>query len=69
VKHKQPTTKKSSNSNEPPCDDILMLTESDIPSASLNRKSPSQLTLAQLKRWLACRGAPVSRKKSDLIER
>ena len=50
-------------------DDILLLTEDDIPGASLNGKSPSQLTVVQLKRWLACRGAPVSGKKPDLLER
>ena len=50
-------------------DDILRLTEDDIPGASLNGKLPSQLTVVQLKRWLACRGAPTSGKKPDLLER
>ena len=49
--------------------DILLLTEDDIPGALLNGKSPSQLTVVQLKRWLACHGAPISGKKPDLLER
>ena len=50
-------------------DDILLLTEADIPGASLNGKLPTELNVAQLKRWLACRGAPLSGKKPELIER
>ena len=50
-------------------DDILLLTEVDIPGASLNGKSPDQLNVMQLKRWLACRGGRVSGKKPDLVER
>jgi len=49
--------------------DIDMLHESDIPGASLDDKSPSELNVTQLKRWLACRGAPVNGKKPELIER
>ena len=40
--------------------DISILCEDDIPGSSLNGKNPKQLNMAQLKRWLACRGAPVS---------
>jgi len=49
--------------------EVCLLNEYDIPGASLNGKSPSQLNVVQLKRWLACRGAPVSGKKPELIER
>ena len=49
-------------------DDIL-LTEGDIPGASLNGKHPTELNITQLKRWLACCNAPVSGKKPELIER
>ena len=50
-------------------DGFLVLTESDIPGASLNSKQPQELNIHQLKRWLACRGAPVTGKKPDLVER
>lgn len=49
--------------------DVFLLDESDIPGASLNGKSPSELNVTQLRRWLACRGAPVNGKKPELIER
>ena len=49
--------------------DILLLTESDIPGASLDGKHPSELSVVQLKRWLVCRGAPVTGKKPELIQR
>ena len=48
-------------------DDSLLLTEDDIPGASLNGKSPSQLTVVQLKRWLAC-GAPISGKNQIFLK-
>lgn len=50
-------------------DDDILLTETDIPGASLDGKHPTELNVAQLKRWLTCRGAPVSGKKPKLIER
>ena len=50
-------------------DDLLLLTESDIPGASLNGKDPSELNVMQLRRWLTCRGAPTPGKKPELIER
>ena len=43
--------------------------EQDIPSASLDGKSPTELNVTQLKRWLSCRGAPVGGKKPELIQR
>ena len=50
-------------------DDLLLITESDIPGASLNGKDPCELNVLQLRRWLACRGAPTAGKKPKLIER
>ena len=54
-----------------PKDDLLLLllTESDIPGASLNGKDPSELNVVQLRQWLACHGAPSAGKKPKLIER
>jgi len=49
--------------------DVFLLDENDIPGASLNGKSPLQLHVIQLKRWLVCQGAPVSGNKPQLIER
>ena len=50
-------------------DNVLLLRESDIPGASLNGKNPSELNMTQLKRWLACHGAPTTGRKSELVER
>ena len=50
-------------------EDLLLLEESDIPGASLNGKQPCQLNFTELKRWLLCRGAPLTGKKPELIER
>ena len=50
-------------------DDILLLTGSNILGASLDGKDPSELSVVQLKRWLVCRGTPVTGKKSELIQR
>ena len=50
-------------------DDVLVLCEDDIPGSSLNGRDPDLFNIQQLKRWLACRGAPVSGKKSELVER
>ncbi len=42
----------------------------DIPGASLNGREPSDLNVAELKRWLECRqGASLKGKKGVLIER
>ena len=49
--------------------DLLLLTEGDVPGASLNGKNPGELNVVQLRRWLACRGAPITGKKPELIER
>ena len=40
----------------------------DVSGASLNGKSPRDLKLEQLKRWLACRGARRSGRKAELVQ-
>ena len=49
--------------------DLYVLEESDIPGASFHGKKPCELNMTQLKRWLSCRGAPVTGKKPELVER
>ena len=63
------TVEENESQSECFADNIILLDESDIPGASLNGKKPCQLNVAQLKRWLACRGAPLSGRKPELIER
>ena len=46
-----------------------LLTEADVPGASLNGKKPNDLTVPQLKRWLICRNASIKGKKADLVAR
>ena len=43
-----------------------VLTEDDVPGASLNDRRPEQ---PELKLWLACRAAPTRGKKAVLVER
>jgi len=66
-------SEQSRHKEEPHEDDLVgdfeLLNEEDIPGASLNGKRPRELNVHQLKRWLSCRGAPVSGKKPELIER
>ena len=45
------------------------LTEEDVPGASLKGRSPDSLTVPELKRWLACRGARRHGRKPELIQR
>ena len=47
----------------------ILLTESDIPGASLNGKHPTELNVVELKRWLTCCGIPMGGKKPELINR
>ena len=49
--------------------DFELLSKEDIPGASLNGKNLGELNVLQLRRWLACRGAPTGGKKPELIER
>ena len=46
----------------------MALQKKDIPGASLCQ-DPSKLKIPKLKRWLACRGAPLKGKKADLVAR
>ena len=45
------------------------LVEEDIPGAALPRESVEKCSMVQLKRWLTCRGAKTSGKKSALVFR
>ena len=48
----------------------ITLSEDDIQGASLRGKTPSQLTIPKLKRWLSCKkGAKLSGTKRSLVER
>ena len=48
----------------------ITLSEDDINGASLRGKTPSQLTIPELKRWFSCRkGAKLSGTKRSLVER
>lgn len=48
----------------------ITLTEDDIDGASLRGKTPNQLTIPELKRWLSCRkGAKLSGTKRSLVAR
>ena len=47
----------------------MELQEKDVPGASLCGRDPSELKIPELKRWLACRGAPLKGKKADLVAR
>jgi len=49
-------------------DDIVLLTEADIPGASLDGKDRTELNIPLLKRWLVCRGAPINGRKPELIQ-
>jgi len=49
--------------------EIVILDKCNRLGASLNGKTFSQFTVIQLKRWFACRGAPMSGRKPELIER
>ena len=46
-----------------------ILTETDIPGASLCGRHPNSLKVEELKRWLLCRGASLRCKMSDLVLR
>ena len=45
------------------------ITRKRYPGASLCGRDPSELKIPELKQWLACRGAPLKGKKSDLVAR
>ena len=45
------------------------LGEDDVPGASLRGREPGVLTVPELKRWLACRGASRRGRKAELVVR
>ena len=47
----------------------VILTEEDIPGASLQKKKPENLKNEELRRWLKCRGGSVSGNRVQLLER
>ena len=47
----------------------VILLEEDIPGARLPRENVEECTVTQLRRWLLCRGAKTSGKKSELVKR
>ena len=67
--HNQPCDHQYVQTSDSTEEEIVLLTESDVPGVSLNGKQPHELNVPQLKRWLACRRAPVMYKKPDLVER
>ena len=46
-----------------------ILTEDDVPGASLKGRKPEQLKNDELKGWLRCRGEIVSGTRVQLLER
>ena len=63
----QDACKYVNKSNKKPFRTIL--TEEDIPGASLKGRKAEQLKNDELKRWLKCRGASVSGTRMQLIQR
>ena len=47
----------------------VILTEYDIPGAILPKETVEECSVGQLKRWLTCRGAKTTGKKSALVNR
>lgn len=47
----------------------IILTENDIPGASLQNRKPENLQNEELKRWLKCRGGSVGGNRVQLLER
>ena len=47
----------------------LILSEKDVPGASINGRKPEEQAIPQLKRWLQCRKASVKGKKANLVAR
>ena len=47
----------------------IILTEDDIPGASLQNRKPESLKIEELKRWLKCRGGSVGGNRLQLLER
>ena len=47
----------------------VIVTEYDIPGAILPKETVEACSFGQLKRWLTCRGAKTTGKKSALVNR
>ena len=48
---------------------VIELCENDVPGAILRNKNIQENTKIELKRWLECRGLPVSGDKEKLVKR
>ena len=48
---------------------LITLCESDVPGAKFVHETICNHSVIELKRWLECRGLPVSGKKQDLVLR
>ena len=59
----------SSADDDNPRSSQKVLAKNDVAGASLNGRSPSQLTVPQLKRWLQCRGTSTKGRKGNLVAR
>ena len=46
-----------------------VVSEIDVPGASVQGRDPSQLKVPELKRWLRCRAASTRSLKADLVGR
>ena len=55
--------------NERNKSEIVKLKEEDVPGATLPRNTPEECTVKQLQRWLLCRGAKTTGKKTQLVQR
>ena len=47
----------------------VILTEEDIPGASLQKRKPENLKNEEPRRWLKCRGGSVGGNRVQLLER
>ncbi len=50
-------------------DNIIKLTESDVPGAKLIYSTVAEHACVQLKRWLKCRGLAITGNKPQLMSR
>ena len=46
---------------------MMALQEKDISGASLRGGDPSELKITEIKRWLACRDAPLKGRMADQL--
>ena len=69
--HQSEATKARSNMATAMAGSDSVLTEADIPGASLNGRKPSELKNEELKFWLRCRDDPAKglKTKAELVKR